>query len=128
MELTAYFDEENNVVVTTPVGEVTLENVKATTREALILSEKHTCYSLLFDIRQCPIGQSLSDGFWVMQDMKETLGLDYRYRVAIVYNPEIYPQERAQFIENVVVNRGNPNFKLYIELDQALAWLRQVKK
>jgi hypothetical protein len=82
----------------------------------------------LFDIRNCPIKQTLLDGFQGMRNLKDSTGLDLTYKIAVVYNPDIYPKERAQFIENVVENRANPTYKMFTDIDEAMAWLMKFKK
>lgn len=127
MEITSYYDTKNGVVYTTPVGEVRIDNVKATAKKALELAIKHRCKLLLFDIRNCPVKQTLLEGFQSMQNVKETLGFDNTYWIAIVYNPDIYPEDRAQFIETVVANRANPKYRMFKEADDAYSWLREYK-
>ena len=125
MKLTAYYDRENEVVFAVADGQVTTENLKATTRKALELSKKHNCYHLLFDITKCTESQSILQGFLDMENMEKTTGLTFKHKCAVIYNPAIYPNERARFIENVVTNRINPDFKMFTRQQKALAWLRK---
>jgi hypothetical protein len=48
------------------------------------------------------------DGFNLMSDLNKNTGLTVSHRTAIFYDFNIYPNERARFIENVVSNRANP--------------------
>lgn len=125
MELTAYFDQGNKVIVVESVGEVNTENIKATATKALELSKQHNNNLLLFDITKCSVGQSATQGFQDMQNMSETTGLTLDYKSAIVYDPNIYPTDRARFIENVVFNRGNQRFKVFTDRHEALKWLKK---
>lgn len=100
-----------------------MENVRTTVNKALELSKLHRCPQLLFDIRKCPIRQTLLEGFEGMSDLRKSIGLELSFKIAIVYDPAVYPTERAQFIENVVVNRANPAFRMFSDYDEALAWL-----
>lgn len=128
IEVTAYYNEEYGIIITTPVAEVTMENVRTTVKEAMKLSEVHKCNLLLFDIRNCPIRQTLLDGFQGMSNMKDSMGLDYSYKIAVVYDPGIYPKERAEFIETVVTNRANPKYKMFTDIEEGMVWLLKYKK
>ncbi len=127
MELTAYYDNDNKIVFAKPIGEVTTINAKETTKKALELSKEYNCNSLLFDIRQCFLGQSIIEGFEAMSKIGETIGLTSNYKCAVVYDPNNFPDERANFIENVVKNRTNYNFKLFTGPEEALTWLDKFK-
>lgn len=115
------------IIVTTPVAKITVENVRTTVDKALMLSKKHNCNLLLFDIRGCPVGQTLLDGFQGMSSMKESVGLNYNYKIAVIYDPKIYPRERAEFIENVVANRANPKFRMFTDFKEGESWLLKYK-
>jgi hypothetical protein len=127
IEVTSLYNEEQGIIITTPVGEITMENVKTTVNEALKLSKVHHCNLLLFDIRKCSARQTLLDGFQGMRDMKSTTGLDYGHKIAVIYNPQFYPEERAQFIENVVTNRANPKFRMFTDIAEGTNWLLNYK-
>ena len=127
MKLSVIYDKDNEIIIAKPVGNITKENVKATAMKALELSKKCDCDYLLFDVRKCPVAQSDVEGFFLMKNMEETTGLTLKHRVAIVYDPALYPKERAQFIENVVVNRINPVYKMFMSIEDALLWLKNLK-
>jgi hypothetical protein len=124
MELNLYFDVENGIIVTKAVGEVINENVKKTINEAFELSTKHNCTKLLFDISGCSETQPIAEGFHFMKDGLMNAGLTLNHKCAVFYNPEIYPEERAKFIENVVTNRANPKFKVFKQFNEAAEWLK----
>ena len=128
MELTAYYDRGNDIVVAKPVAEITAENIKLGALKILKIAEKNHCCYLLVDLRKCPIGHSLVEGFLTMQNMKKSTGLSYKYKVAIVYDPTLYPDDRANFIETIVANRANPSFKMFKKTTDAMKWLKEIKK
>jgi len=128
MELTVYFDDANKILVAKPLGEVTTENVKETTKQAIELSKKYNCNYLLFDIRQCFEAQSIIQGFESMSKIGETTGLTALQKCACVYDPKNYPEERAKFIENVVTNRLSNAFKFFTNPEEAISWLNKIRK
>jgi hypothetical protein len=114
-------------VITVPKGDVTTENVKISAMKALEFSIQHSCNYLLFDIRKCKEAQPIIQGYYDMKDMERTTGLTNSHKCAIVYDPAIYPEERAQFIENVVANRPNPMLKMFTSTEDAHDWLVEMK-
>lgn len=125
MELSARYDSKTNIIVATPIGEVTNENIIATIAKGLELSKQYNCNLLLFDISKCQIGQSLMDGFNLMSDLNKNTGLTVSHRTAIFYDFNIYPNERARFIENVVSNRANPRLRYFTDMKEAIEWLQK---
>jgi len=125
MELTVFYDKDKDIVVARPHAEITMDNIRVTVMKALELSNEYNCNYFLFDLRKCPSGQSLIEGFWGMQDMKQSTGLMLHHCCAVIYNPKLYPEERALFIENVVANRINPTLKMFKNPDEAMKWLRE---
>jgi len=127
MEVTVYYDNESDVVVTVPKGDITTENVKTGASKALELSKEHNCNYMLFDIRECREAQPVVQGYYDMQDVEKTTGISKHHKCAIVYDPVKYPDDRAQFIENVVSNRPNPMFKMFTSTEDAHSWIQSVK-
>ncbi len=125
MKLNLYFDVENGIIVTKAVGAAITENVKITMKKALELSKEHDCTKILFDISKCGEAQPIAEGFHFMKDGFMLLGYTPTHKCAVFYNPEIYPEERAKFIENVVTNRANPMFKVFKQFDDAAEWLKE---
>ena len=123
MELTVTYNAEQQIVVATPIGSMNKANVLKTFNEALKLSNKENCFSLLFDIRMCPLNQTQTEALSVMSDLTKLPGMTYRHRNAVVFNPENYPADRAEFIENVVNNRANPAYRVFTTIDSAKEWL-----
>lgn len=88
------------------------------------LAKQHQCNHLVFDIRKCKPTKTLVDAYWMMQSLESLAGLDVSYKCAIIFDPSVYPENRADFIEDVVVNRPNPPFKMFKNLDEAFEWLK----
>jgi hypothetical protein len=128
MDLETYYDNGNNIVVAKPIGEVTTDKVKETSKKVLELSRNYNCNFLLFDMRLCSEGQSIIRGFESMSKLGETTGLTSLHKCAFVYDPENYPEERAKFIENVVTNRASNAFKFFTNYEEALTWLNKLRK
>ena len=127
MEIAAYYDEENKVVVVASENEgpVTTELVKRATALAMQIAQEHHCDLLLFDISNMREAQSIVQGFTDMSDIGKTTGLTFRFKCAVVYNPSKYSTSRAVFIEAVVTNRPNPIFKMFKTRDDAMEWLKE---
>ena len=125
MELTLHYDKDSDIIIVKALAEITKENIRIASEKAIELSKKHHCNYLLIDLSECPIGQSLIDGFWSMQDMEKSFGLSLHYNLAVIYNPKTYPKERAQFIENVVTNRINPTLRMFASDEEARKWLKE---
>ncbi|MCF8462074.1 MAG: hypothetical protein K9G46_15235 [Flavobacteriales bacterium] len=123
MELTVTYNLEQHIVIATPIGVINKKNVLKTFVEALKLSKKESCFNLLFDIRLCPLGQSMTDGLRLMSNLTSIPGMTFRHRTAVVFNPENYPIDRATFIENVINNRANPAYRVFTTIDAATKWL-----
>ncbi|MDH5414207.1 MAG: hypothetical protein OEW87_08715 [Flavobacteriaceae bacterium] len=68
MEVSARYDSESDVLLATPIGEVTKGNVIATIAKRLELSEQFNFNLLLLDISKYKIGQSLIEGYNLMRD------------------------------------------------------------
>lgn len=127
MKLDASYDSDKNIVVVEAEGLVTTESVKAAVLKALELSKEHDCYDLLFDITKCKAGQSLVQAFEAMSNLQQTTGLTHKHKCAVVFDPATYPMERAQFVENVVATRPNPELRLYTNGQEATQWLKGMK-
>lgn len=123
MKLTLKHDPHLNIVVAKPEGDVNQKNVTQTIIKTLELSSEKGCSRLLFDITECPIGQSLGEAFDGLINLQKTTGLSSSYRTAIIYNPIKFPVERAKFVEDVIANRGNLFFKTFNEEEEAISWL-----
>lgn len=123
MNITYHFDEENKIIVITPIGQVNYHNVKETTSVALEVSKQKKCFLLLFDIRKCPVGQGISEAFETIKDLDDVLGLSFLHKTAVIFDPSIYPKERASFIELVVTNRPNPKYKMFSNYEHGVSWL-----
>lgn len=125
MELSVFYDTENDIIVTKPVAEITMENIRFVSLKVLELSDAHNCNYIFIDLTECILGQTLLEGFLGMQNMRESTGLNYNHICAVLYKPEFYPDDRAQFIENVVANRINPTLKMFKKYNEALKWLKE---
>ncbi len=123
MELNITYLEEYNVMEATPVADITKENVWRTIKETLVACRQHECFNILYDIRKCKLGQSTAQSLATMGDLRQLPGMTFRHRTAVVYNPELYPTERAEFVENVVNNRANPAYRIFLDKRAALKWL-----
>lgn len=127
MHITVVYDEERNIVVTTVSAPITNANIRRTIEETVQVAQRHGCRNLLFDIRRCTLQQSLMEAFKGVEDIRHTLGLDVEYKSAVVFDPGTYPVERAMFIENVIANRPNPLVRMFIDLQQASEWLKNLQ-
>ncbi len=128
MELRVYYDTDNEIIIAKPAGNITNDNINTTFSKALEYSKKHDCNFLLIDIRKCTIAQSEIDGFLFMKDMTQKTKLSLEHWIAVVFDPMLYPKERAQFIENTVVNRPNPSYRMFMFIDEAILWLKNMKR
>lgn len=125
VDLNIYHDKQNGIIVTEATGPLTTESVRNGIENALICSREHTCELLLFDLRKCTVERPILEGFIDIHDLMRFEGLTFRHKLAIIYNPVLYPEDRARFIENVVVNRPNPPFRMFREKKEAIAWLKE---
>jgi len=60
-----------------------------------------------------------------MSDLNKNTGLTVSHRTAIFYDFNIYPNERARFIENVVSNKANPRLRYFTDMKEAIEWLKK---
>ena len=127
MELVSKYDEVNNVVITEGSGEVDSEFVRSAALRAKKVAVDFDCHHFLFDIRKCYVMRSLVAGFQDMSNLGETTGLSLRDRVAVLFSPSSYPEDRARFIENVVTNRSNPVYKMFTDKQSAIDWLKSTE-
>ncbi|MBI1286825.1 MAG: hypothetical protein GC178_04530 [Flavobacteriales bacterium] len=123
MQLTILYDADTAIVRATPVAAITKENVRKTIQRALKVANDHDCLLLFFDIRKCLLGQSLTQGLNTMSHLMDIPGMTFKHKTAVIFDPERYPTERAEFIENVVNNRANPAFRIFLNEDEAVRWL-----
>ena len=124
MELSVRFDTTDEIVKTTAIGPITTYNIRDASRQALVIANEKKCNRLLIDITECTVSRSMMEGFMDMQNFMDITGLRYHHKCAIVFNPEHYPLERAQFMETVVRNRPNPIFRMFTDRAEALEWLK----
>jgi len=126
MELSAYYDHVNHIVIVASEQEdvVTTDKIKYATGLAMRLAHEHQCDFLLFDITNMKESQSLIQGFLDMSDLNKTTGLTAQFKCAVIYNPATYSDGRASFIEAVVTNRPNPMFKMFRTREAAIEWLK----
>ena len=75
LELTTYFDENLQVIISVPKGNVESENIRRTVMEATLLSNEKKCPLILFDIRACEVNRSYIDGFLDMSDVEGKIGI-----------------------------------------------------
>ena len=122
MTIEAHYDTSAHMIIIRVVADVTAENIKLTVQKGLELSTQHNCNNMLFDIRQCAPAQPEAQGFFLMENAQKNLGLLPKHSVAIVYNPSLYPTERATFIENVTANRPNPTLRMFTDIHAAVTW------
>ena len=124
MEVICNYDKTSSaVIVTTLDAEITNANLRVVVAAGLEAAKKNQSSKLLFDVRDNRPGQSLMDGWYSMQQLSGFTGLTENFRCAVVYDPERYPETRAEFMENVVKNRPNPPFRMFTDFDEALKWL-----
>jgi hypothetical protein len=123
MELTLSFDSTADMVLAKPIGEVTTENVLDASKKTFEFAQRHDCRRVLFDITACAEAQSLLEGFQVMGAFGSATGFSVHHRLAVFYDPAIYPNTRAKFIEDVVYNRPNPQLRMFDSREAALGWL-----
>jgi len=127
MDLTLKFEKENGIIISRPRAPINKENVWQTLAKTVEYSKSHNCYLLLFDIRQCSVDRPLMEGFFDMQNLLQIKGVSIKHKMAILYDPSLYPEERARFIENVVVNRPNPTYRMFDDKKEAIRWLLEFK-
>lgn len=123
MELKISYSKQLDVVIATPVASITKENVWKTIRETLEVCDQNNCFNIVYDVRQCKLGQSTTQSLQTMGNLGNFPGMTFKHRTAVVYNPKLYPTERAEFVENVINNRANPAYRIFIDYDDAMKWL-----
>ncbi len=123
MNINSSFDFKNNLVITRAEGKVESATNIAASKKAIEIARKNKCHRFVFDIRNNPEGQTMLQAFSDMENMTKTLGFQFDDVIAIIYNPSIYSEERAEFVETIVNNRANPKFKMFTKIDNALNWL-----
>ena len=127
LKLEAYYDKNLGLVVGLIEGEIMLGNIFHSVRESMLLAKKNNCRYILFDITKCDINRSLVDAFTDMASFSEKAGMPIDQVCAVLYDPEKYSEERAQFIESIV-NLSSPFYKMFMEKDAALSWIRGLQK
>ena len=128
LKLTSSFDEKNELVITVPIGEVNSENVIKTVKKALEVSEEKSCPFLLFDISKCELDRPFIDGFNDMVSFGQKTGLSLKHSVAVVYDPNNYPEERAEFIQSVANTMTDTNYRMFKDYDSALHWMQELQE
>jgi hypothetical protein len=124
MELTIEYNPELHIVETVATGIINTENIAEASHRILEVSGEYNCNNLLVDLTSCQVTRSKMEGFLDMEKFMELTGMGYEYRCAVVYSPDTYPEDRAEFIETVVRNRPNPRFRMFSRRSDSLQWLR----
>jgi len=127
MELNILYNETTGIVMCKVVGDIVKENIHTTIIEGIKVGNQHGSNRLLFDIKECAVGQSLAEGLAAMENIAKLPGMTYLHRTAVLFDPAKYPAERAHFIENVVNNRPNPAYRVFTQEKAAIEWLRDSK-
>ena len=127
MELSAIFNKKEHIIFVRGAGQVNTEVVLNAVGKALKISQKENCEFLFFDIRECHVGQSFLQSFTDMSKLGESTGLTEQHVIAVLYNPEIYPSDRATLIENVITTTANFPYRMFADENDAMEWVRKVR-
>lgn len=118
---------KNEILFVTNMGDYTKESAESTFLEILEILKKTKTKNVLMDCRQ------------IKSSLNTFQYYDYAEFVAkAVYQSAVYPNlaylgyiddeisELRQFAENVAVNRS-ANFKIFLDINQAITWLGSYK-
>ena len=116
--------ETFNIVIAKPIASITAHNVKKTLHKAIPIANSKNCNSILVDITDCPIGETLLEGFNLMSNFSTNTNTPLDFKIAVLFNPKLYPEERALFIEEIVSQKPNSTFRVFSDRFFAINWLK----
>jgi hypothetical protein len=124
LKIEVFHNAALNIVFAIPEADVKRENVLLTINKAMTLSKELACAYVLFDIRNCKAGQTIIDGFTDMAGFGANFGVPDNYVIAVLFNAEKYPIDRAKFIESVTNTLPNPAYRMFMDYQLAIDWLQ----
>lgn len=117
----AYLPQDETVVITA-TGSITLDELGCQSPLAVELLKQHGCRRMLVDYRDAQVNISTLD-IYAIPDRYDALGLSRRVRIAVVMPRGIENSELFDFYADVTHNRGFST-KLFRSPEDAMLWLR----
>lgn len=126
MPLTVAYDPDIDCIRAVFEGELDRELISEFFSAAGKLARENTCNRILSDTRNATITASETEMFSEAESLSDEL-ISFDCRRAIVIPSNVIPSKdtKYQFWENLCVNRGHYNVKLFQDYDEALNWLLQ---
>ena len=117
------YDTDFDIIQCVHIGNVTMDDFKAATKEAFFLATKHKTGKILIDNSKLEIIVSTTE-IYELPQFYDNIKLDRRSRWAIIL-PTVQPALRdVQFFETVCRNRGW-SVKAFDRRENAMKWLTQ---
>ena len=123
MPWTVQYVPERVMVVLCASGEISSDDAKAQTAEAIRLLNQHQTNCLLVDYSDALSEVSLPSLYW-LPDYSSQLGAPWTARIAVLLPRTRYRLESYQFFELVCKNAGY-NVKLFDDKEAAEDWLAE---
>jgi hypothetical protein len=109
-------------------GDANLNDMKAIIANGVSLAIEKNCFKVLSDFRTMKLNLSVMDLFSIPKNQiiqSQELNVPFtKFRRAVIVPKEQF--DKYKFFENVAVNRAH-QIKVFIDLDEAMAWLLQTQ-
>jgi len=120
------FDNRIKIVIASKSGTVNVSEIIRLINTSVALGIKHKCYCILFNMTKVEEIYSFMEEYKLNQNLINLTDLTYDHHCAVVYTPSKFKTvDELQFKERVAVNWGQGIFKIFIDLEEAIEWLKQ---
>ena len=121
---TIEFDAANGWVKAVIEGPLNIDITLSTFRRVREKAVECGTRKLLMDLRSIQPSAAFIDSYMFAKNFRERTGIDNNYRLAVLFNPAIYPKDRADTLQMVSRNWGNIAGKMFTDEEEALEFLR----
>ena len=122
--MTIEFDKQNQIVFAKKFGASGIADIVELINHGVSLGEKHDCYKILYNMQEAEETASFLESYELHKNLLQRTDLTLDHCCAVVFSPEENKSEKL-FYETVATNWGQTVFKIFCNLDEGLAWLKE---
>jgi hypothetical protein len=124
--MTIKFDKQSQIVFAKKFGASGIADIIELINHGVSLGEKHNCFKILYNMQEAEETASFLESYEFHKNLIQMTDLTLDHCCAVVFSPLENKSEKL-FYETVATNWGQTVFKIFCNLDEGLAWLKNQK-